>query len=420
MNTKILKKFCYVFVFCLVMTNLLFSQNFVYNDIKIKTVSFTKGNLTIQKDDGTGSYSSPQWTSQSNEQNPVAYISGVAPSITANFTFQCSNGVPASIYIRANASDSIDFPAAKVSLTSGSGNVYTFVYPETTGSHIFKAGVVRYFKPFIINWEISFNGNNWAAIGSTKNTLYVTYKTPQAETSQFKWFHTVFDLSCRNAIDSTTEKSIISGIWNEFTDQVILNYNGDSLFYYKKIDVTYQTLALLLKYRDAQCYTFAQLFLAAIKIQGIIRTNNYVYIAGKSKTVCGAAVDRFLVKNWIFGNPTGTSSCAAFPYKMVYNLNDLKANHTTYTFISTDIKDQAGSPGSCTKNPASFFANHQIAFIDGVYYDASYGQAFKSLLELKEKEIEAWGIASYNGNQVTCFFTNNVSATELGESITTY
>ncbi len=411
-----------LFLFLLI-TNASSAQNFIYPSVKPKSVSFTGGNLSIQKDDGTGSYTSPQWSSQSSLQSPVAYVSGVAPKVTATFTFECSTATaPTFVYIRGKASDSIDFPSAKVNLTAASGNTYTLNYPETAGSHIFKAEVVRYFKPFVIKWEVSFDNEiHWNTVGETKNTLYVTYKTPQAETTQFKWFHTVFDLSCRNAKQLSAEKPIIAGIWNEFTDQVILNYNDDSLFYYKKIDITNQTLALLLKYKDAQCYTFAQLFLAAIKIQGIIRTNNYVYIAGKSKTVCGAALDRMLVKNWTFGNPTGSNTCAAFPYKMVYDLSALKASHTAYKFISTDIKDQIGTPGSCTKNPASFFANHQIALIDGVYYDASYGLAFPNLAELKEKEIAAWGIGTYQGtNQVTCYFTNDLSATDVGESITTY
>jgi hypothetical protein len=395
------------------------AQNFVYPGIKIKSTAFTGGNLIIQKDDGTGSYSSPQWASQPLQSNPVAYVSGSPPTVTASFSFECNNA-PSFVLVRGKASDSIDFAAIKINLVLSSGNLYSLTYPETKGSHVFKAGMVRYFSPFVINWEVSFDdGISWNAIGETKNTLYVTGKAPQAETTQFKWFHTVFDLSCKNADKLSDEKLIIAGIWNEFTDQIILNYKGDSLFYYKKLGITNQTLGALLKYRDAQCYTFAQLFLASIKIQGIIRSNNYVYIAGKSKTVCGNNIDRFLVKNWSFGNPTGGNFCSSLPYKMVYDQQNLKTS-TTYKFISTDIKDQLGTPGSCTKNPASFFANHQVALIDGVYYDASYGLAFTSLKELKEKEIAAWGFGTYQGTQVTCYFTNDLSATEMGESITTY
>jgi hypothetical protein len=417
------KKYCLSFLLILLIANMLDAQNFTYSSIKIENVSFTGASLTIQRDDGTGNYYTPQWTSQASVQSPVAYVSGEAPKVKASFTFKCDNSTaPTSVYIRGKASDSIDFPSAKVDLVASTDNAYTLKYPETAGSHVFKLEIVRYFNPFIINWEVSFdNGANWNTIGVTKNTLYVTYKTPQAETTQFKWFHTVFDLSCRNAKQLNTEKTIIAGIWNEFTDQVVLNYNGDSLFYYKKLNTTNQTLALLLKNKDAQCYTFAQLFLGAIKIQGIVRTNNYVYIAGKSKSACGGNLDRMLVNKWNFGTPTGGGACAAFPYKMVYSLSALKASGTAYKFISTDIKDEAGTPGSCTKNPASFFANHQIALVDGVYYDASYGLSFPNLTELRDKEIAAWGIGTYQGtDQVTCYFTNDLTKTVMGESITTY
>lgn len=417
------KKYYLSFLVISLIANILVAQNFTYPSIKIEDVSFTGKNLTIQKDDGTGSYITPQWTSKATIQSPVAYVSGIAPKVKASFTFKCDNSTPpTSVYIRGKASDSIDFPSTKVDLVTSSGNAYTFKYPETEGSHVFKTEVVRYFNPFIIKWEVSFdNGTNWNTIGETENTLYVTFKTPQAETNLFKWFHTVFDLSCRNAKQMNTEKTIIAGIWNEFTDQVVLNYNGDSLFYYKKINTTNQTLALLLKYKDAQCYTFAQLFLGAIKIQGIVRTNNYVYIAGKSKSACGGNIDRMLVNKWRFGTPSGGGACSAFPYKTVYNLSNLKTSGIAYKFISTDIKDEEGTLGSCTKNPASFFGNHQIALVDGVYYDASYGLSFPNLTELRDKEIAAWGIGTYQGlDQVTAYFTNDLTKTEMGESITTY
>ena len=41
-------------------------------------------------------------------------------------------------------------------------------------------------------------------------------------------------------------------------------------------------LPSLLKNRNAQCYTFAQLFAALIKIQGVNKTSNYVYITPKA------------------------------------------------------------------------------------------------------------------------------------------
>jgi hypothetical protein len=379
------------------------AQNFQYGNVKINSVTFTGANLTIKKDDGSGVYSKPQWVATALDKNPVAYASGDAPEVSASFTFQCSNA-PAFVYLKGEASDSINFPAQKVSLTNAAAGVYKMDYPETFGSAVFKPGIIRFFKPFIINWEISFdNGTNWKSIGETKNTLYVTYKTPQAEAGDFAWFHTVYDLSCRNAQYKSTEKDIIAGIWTEFTDQIVLNYNNDSLFYYKNLSTPNVTLATLLKYRDAECYTFAQLFLAAIKIQGIVRTNNYVYLEPKATNVCnGKSVDRFLVKNWSFVTTSANAPCSAFPYG------------------TSGIKKLPGIPGSCTKSPASHFGNHQITKIDGVYYDPSYGTSFSNLSELKTKSLSAWGLMIFANSTVNLYFSKDLSVCEMGEVISTY
>jgi hypothetical protein len=380
-----------------------FAQNFQYGNIKINSVSFTGNTLNIKKDDGSGSYAKPQWTAATVDKSPVAYISGDAPKVSASFTFQCSNA-PAFVYLRGEASDSITFPSQKITLTNAAANSYKLDYPESTGSHVFKPGIVRFFKPFIINWEISFdNGISWRSIGETKNTLYVTYKAPQAEVGDFGWFHTVYDLSCRNAQYKSTEKDIIAAIWTEFTDQIVLNYNNDSLFYYKNLSTPYVTLATLLKYKDAECYTFAQLFLAAIKIQGIVRTNNYVYLEPKATNVCnGKMVDRFLVKNWSFVSATANPPCSAFPYG------------------TGGIKKLPGIPGSCTRTPASHFGNHQVAKIDGVYYDPSYGASFSNLSELKTKSLSAWGLMIFANSAVNLYFAKDLSVCEMGEVISTY
>ena len=392
---KISLLFCFICI-----SQCFFAQNFQYSNAKITSVSFVGNTLNIKKDDGSGSYSKPQWTATASVKSPVAYVSGTAPSVSASFTFQCVNA-PAFVYLKGEASDSITFPAQKAPLTSTAAGIYKLDYPETAGSHIFKKEVVRFFKPFTIKWMISFdNGSSWGIIGETQNTLYVTYKTPQAEGGEFAWFHTVYDLSCRNAQQKTTETDIIAGIWNEFTDQIVLNYNDDSLFYYKNLSTPNVTLATLLKYRDAECYTFAQLFLASIKIQGIVRTNNYVYIEAKGNA-CGYAVDRFLVKNWAF-NTTSTAPCSSFTYK------------------STGIKKLPGIPGSCTQTPASHFGNHQIAKIDGVYYDPSYGSSSASLNELKMKSICAWGMMVFANSAVNLYFTKDIAAYNFAETITTY
>lgn len=396
-----------------------FSQNFSYPNVQLVSVTFSGGNLTIRKDDGSGTYAAPQWLASATTKNPVAYVSGVAPKAAAAFTITCAT-VPDSVWVRGSASDSIDFPAKHVPVANSASPTHTFNYPATNGSHAFSAGIVRFFKPFAVNWEISFdNGITWKPIGTSNNTLYVTRSAPQNETSEFKWFHTVYDLSCRNAQAKSTDTDIISSVWNEFLDHVVLNYKDDSLFYYKTMNSPNVTLSTLLKYRDAECYTFAQLFLASVKIQGVVRTNNYVYITPQGNSVCGHSVNRFLVKDWSFGTPSAASTCPDFPYLNTYTTL-IPAPYHAYAFTTADVTDQAGIPGSCTANPSSYFNNHQIALLDGVYYDACYGVTFNALSDIKTAAFSGWSYRFTTSGITYAYFTNDLNLSDLTETISTY
>ncbi|HLP12414.1 MAG TPA: hypothetical protein VK177_10820 [Flavobacteriales bacterium] len=394
------------------------SQNFTYSNVDLVSVTFSGGNLTIKKDNGSGPYSTPQFTAAGN-QFPVAYVSNNAPTVAASFTIDCAN-VPASIWVRGSGSDAMDFPATSVTLGSPSGTVYPFNYPATVGSHVFTDNIVRFFKPFTIEWEFSFDGTTWYPAGTSTNTLYVVRDTPQSETSQFKWFHTVYDLSCRNAQYESTDTGIISHIWTEFLDHVVLNCDDDSLFYYKIMNSPNVTLASLLANKDAECYTFAQLFLAAIKIQGVVRTNNYVYVTPINNTVCSHTVNRFIVKNWTFGTPSAAAECPEFPYKNTYTITTLPPPYTAYVWDTYDISDAVGIYGSCTKNPSSYFNNHQIVKLDGVYYDACYGVTFPNLAAIEGTAFDGYSYRYNVGITYHALFTTDLTQSDLSETITTW
>ncbi|MDQ3047765.1 MAG: hypothetical protein M3R27_09475 [Bacteroidota bacterium] len=396
-----------------------FAQDFSYSNVGVTSATFSLGNHSVRKDGSLTAIYSPTWHKDSTLQNPIAYTSGIAPTVAAQLTIDCP-AVPDSVWIRGSGSDSIDFAAKQLSVAPSAGTVHTINYPATTGSHVFAAAIVRFFKPYTINWEISFdNGITWKAAGATNNTLYVTRSAPQPETSNFKYWHTVYDLSCRNAQYKSLDTAIISNIWNEFIDHVVLNYKDDSLFYYKIMNSPNVSLYTLLKYRDAECYTFAQLFLAAIKIQGVVRTNNYVYITPMSNIVCGYTVNRFIVKDWAFGAPSASGFCSAFPYKNTYTTL-LPPPYNAYNFITADVTDQAGIPGSCTVNPSSYFNNHQIVKLDGLYYDACYGVTFPTLVSIKTAAFSGWSFRYTASGTTNCYFTNDLSQSDLVETITTY
>lgn len=401
------------------------AQDFTYSNVDLVSVTFSGGNLTIRKDSlgfPTPTYSAPHYMASASTQKPVGYVSGVAPRVAATFTIDCPT-VPTTVNIRGFGSDSINFASGACTVNPSATTVHTFNYPATTGSHVFTPATVRFFKPYTISWEISFDGGTtWKPIGASNNTLYVTRSAPQAEGTTFKWYHSVFDISCRNAQGMSLDTAVISHVWGEFTDQVVLNYKDDSLFYYKVMNTTNTSLGALLQNKDAQCYTFAQLFLATIKIQGVVRTNNYVYITPATTTACGYSVNRFIVKNWTFGTPTGGGTCASFPWRNTYNTTTgvIPPPYNQYVFLTADVTDQAGIPGSCNIRPSSYFNNHQISKIDGVYYDACYGVTFPSLVSIKTAAFSGWGFRDATGPTAYCFFTNNMSLANLSEMITTF
>jgi len=414
-----MKKKLYFLINLILIPIATFCQNFNYSNVILETVTFSNG-LNIQKDNGSGVYNSPQWNSTNSKQAPVAYISGKAATVSSTFSLNCSNA-PNYVWIKGIGPESIEFPSMKI--TVGTNSAHTITYPATAGSIVFTASVVRFFKPFTINWQISFDGTTWKSAGISNNTLYVTKTTPQDEfensDANFKWYYTVFDISCRNADKKSTETDIISSVWSEFTDHVVINWNGDSLYYYKSMDTPNVTLGSLLKYRDAECFTFAQLFLSLIKIQGIVRINNYINIEADGSSGCnGYPIDCFLVKNWAFGSPS--TGCQDFPYENTYQTL-IAYPYTSYNFIKTDVKDDLGIPGPCIKNPASFFNNHQISKIDGVYYDACYGVTFNQITDIKATAFSGWCCRYTDNNGVIhALFTKNLNLADLYETVDTY
>jgi len=402
----------------LLLSSAVYGQDFSYPLFSLQTTTFSGGNLSIRKDDGTGHYGLPQYSKDSLMPNPVAYVSGDVPRVAATFSVLCTH-MPDSVWLRGTGPDTLSFAAKKVAIT-GTGGAYQCAYPATNGSHAFAPGKVNFYKPFTIHWQVSFDGTTWRTADSSQNTLYVTRAAPMPESGSYRWFQTVYDLSCRNAVLQSTDTGIISHVWSEFTDQVVLNWAGDSLFYYKDMTSPNVTLGSLLKYHDAECYTFAQLFLSAIKIQGVVRTGNYVYITPVGNTVCGYPVNRFLVKNWSFGTPTGGAVCAQFPYVNTYYGTYLPYPYTAYVFTSADVTDQDGLPGPCNSNPASYFNNHQIAKIDGRYYDACYGVSYTTLAAYTTASLQGWGFRFTSGGITRAHFTNDLTKSWLDETISTF
>lgn len=394
------------------------AQDFSYPSLEVQEVSFEGPDLLIRLDDYSGVYSAPQYDISASEQQPVAYKAGDAPVVSAEFSMECDQA-PDSVWIKGIATDSMVFPAQKVALYPAGATTYDLSYPSTFAASSFPSNTVQYYDSYEIDWQVSFDGTHFRSSTKSSNTMYVTRGTPMSETSRFKYFRSVYDISCRNAKGTGPDSTLIAAVWNEFVDHAVLSWDGDSLHYYETFNTSNTNLAALMKYKNAQCYTFAQLFLSLLKIQGLSRTNNYVYITPTTSYECGYSVNRFLVANWVFDTASSASFCPAYPYKNTYTTL-LPPPYNEYNFIQEDVRDSTGLFGQGSDNPASYFNNHQISFIDGVYYDACYGVTFNSVADIPTKAFSGWGFRYSSSGVTNAFFTNDMSKTYLRTIVSTF
>ncbi|MBC8048485.1 MAG: hypothetical protein H7Y00_16925, partial [Fimbriimonadaceae bacterium] len=233
--------------------------------------------------------------------------------------------------------------------------------------------------------------------GTSSSPIYVTWHDAPAEETgffaNFKYFHTLFYLSCKNADGATTEDEIIDLIWNEFTDHSVINADGLPLNYYKDLYSLNVYLPQLLKDRDGECYTWAMLFLALLKLNGISEPNNYLNIYNEFvSTDCGFGyVDGFMVKTWTFGTPS--NFCTDLPYLNVWDYPGY--DDTSFIFIYEEVHDEIGVLGQTEANPNSIFGNHQLAIVNGKYYDPCYGNVFDTFDDIKSGSIAGWFYFDY-------------------------
>ena len=360
------------------------AQNFSYS-VSLQKVNYGGTELyAIRNDSGQGVLQDYDQWQAAKAPVDIACKSGSTLSASATFDFTCES-MPSQIYVRGLGPDGIEFPSLQVQTDSG-----MIVYPQTWATLAFDSLKVRYFESFTVSWQISFNGNDWYPAGESSNTLYVTYTKPENESNNkgFKWYQTLFYLSCKNADGATTEEQIIEGIWNDFTDHSVQRHDGKLLTYYRDIFSMNSTLGALIKNTDGVCYTWAMLFLALLKMHGITESHNYINISSDYTQNSCDYITKFLVKDWTFGTPG--NYCADMPYINVYD-EDYFESDSGYWFLYEEIYDQMGIMGQTAQNPASMFGNHQIALVKGKYYDPSYGITYNSIADIRYTSISGWG-----------------------------
>lgn len=144
-----------------------------------------------------------------------------------------------------------------------------------------------------------------------------------------------------------------------------------------------------------------------------------MYITPINNIVCGYTVNRFIVKDWTFNTPSAAGECPSFPYKNTYTTL-LPFPYTAYNFLTEDVSDAMGIPGQNSPNPSSYFNNHQIAYIDGKYYDACYGVTFDSFADIPYDAFDGWGYRYNSGGVTHALFTDDLDLSSLQSIITTF
>lgn len=376
-----MKCFYTTILICFITT--LQAQNFSYA-VTLQEVVFSGDDMyEIRQDDNTGLIDTEFHWREDGTVNPCAFPAGSTLTAQASMLFACEN-MPLAMYMRGTGPDGILFES-KPAIVAGD----LFTYPATAATTPFTDNTIRYYDNFSINWEFSLDNVTWRIVGESSSPIYVTLQQakPEGAFSGFKYYLTVFDVACRNADGITTTDEMINKVWEEFTDHTVYRADGVPMGYYKELFSPNVTLGSLVKYADGECYTWAQLFLAALKMHGFSQPNNYMNIsADYSSTGCGS-ISRFLVKDWNFG--TASFDCFDMPYVNVYNPDYYDAD-TAYIYDYAEVTDEIGVMGQTAPNPASSFSNHQIAIVNGKYYDASYGVLYATFDEIKYGALSGW------------------------------
>lgn len=200
--------------------------------------------------------------------------------------------------------------------------------------------------------------------------------------------HTLFRNSCRDADGATTEAEVVAGVWSDYTDRVVTRADDDvQLTYYASWVCGNITTNALLSAGDGQCGAWVKLFLDMLRAHGIDYANEFITIRYSNPDFPSVSDRGFLVKEWSFAGG-GISGHTELRYLNIppVSPSPLIVNNT-YVWRFEEATEAPGVPGQGTANPASLFGNHQVARINGVYYDPSYGKTYNSLGQFDDEAV---------------------------------
>jgi hypothetical protein len=177
----------------------------------------------------------------------------------------------------------------------------------------------------------------------------------------------------------------------------------------------------LLKDGDGGCEAWTKAFLDALKTQGIKAKDWYVDVSAQVKKDKAG----LLILHWDFKGD-GTSGDPDFKYiNLAENLFPGFVGKGAYNWIGApEVTDVKGVAGQGNDNPASLFTTHVVAFINGTYYDPSYGRTYTSLNDMQQKIIAGFFVQDrLKGGQIAIKIMRHIARnpiTYLQEKLSNY
>lgn len=352
--------------------NLNQTLNVIVSPIKLKQVSFTGTGPDIVPDDENPaiSYTAPHWQDNSTPLNGSAEENGDGDrKYPVLYVSESSMGI--TVKVRASNADIFQGKTVKIRGTGPAG--YTF--PETVAQVDGADGalvsasipcskaflkVVAYFESFDIAWEVSLDGGqNWFAVGTSRNQLYVTLGAPP---QGLKCYHTVVHTGCTSANGKTTANEVFDAIWAKFQTRDIRRVKVPStpLTYWGDPDVkkteARKGVRALLKDGDGRCSAWA----------------SFLDLVLKAQTVANTA-------------PSGVIPLTV---PLAYEGERILVKNVDLTKSPVD-ESVPGIPGQGVATPqAKSFNAHAFLLSANQIFDPSYGMGFPALLGWQASSLD--------------------------------
>jgi hypothetical protein len=402
--------------------------------VQVTSVSFdgTKyWQLCSDAIDGSGghtSYSAPQWADTNKKagtsgwdanvadpdehDNAVAFTRNTKPKIGAAFKIPGASNWT-NLKFKATGPDGISIPATAGTVGTDGVTVTMAVTESTTTL----PNTVKYYNKndttaFTLNWSMSVDGGTtWAAISSTKHTVYVTLGDPDAPGSENQ--ETPFYLGCKDGNGVSSQTDLVTGVWNDIKGRKLYRVGTTTaMTYYANSASPYTTcngLDQLLATGDGRCGSYQLLMLQILYDQGVPTTTALPKIVTPSTDYVSQAITAYEAAHGgqVPNDPTNPL------YPEIRNVFFVK-NWTLNTTTPFSPVDLTGIPAQGNADPIAVFGDHALVEISGQIYDPSYGDGpYSSAVAWQDASVAGFGVQFIDPSGLAANFVLYVGKLEV-------